>query len=215
MRIDRGTSTKRNTMLSIMSIKVVLLVLLTLAFFESNPDCTFYVQHYHIHIHILYILSCIYMCIARHTETLTLWAFLSANIKYPLNMVTRIQGRHCTRITLNLQIFCWYQITPRKSLISYQKKQLKYIFGVSHITQFDNWTTQTVEVPSRDTFNYPLKTNLSHHWSTQCMFCPQSWWPHGQWRAAWQNSPPSQSSSQCTNAWSGRACRYRCTSELE
>ena len=110
MRIDRGTSTKRNTMLSIMSIKVVLLVLLTLAFFDSNPDCTYYVQHYHIHIHILCILSCIYMCIARHTETLTLWAFLSAIIKYPLNMVTRIQGRHCTRITLNLQILCWYQI---------------------------------------------------------------------------------------------------------
>ena len=105
--------------------------------------------------------------------------------------------------------------TPRNCLISYQKKQLKYIFGVSHITQFDSWTTQTVEVPSRNTFYYPLKTNSSHHWSTQCMFCPQSWWPHGQWRAAWQNSPPSQSSLQCTNAWSGRACRYRCTSGLD
>ena len=59
MRIDRGTSTKRNTMLSIMSINVVLLVLLTLAFFDSNPDCTYY------------ILSYIYMYIARHTDLMS------------------------------------------------------------------------------------------------------------------------------------------------
>ena len=61
MRIDRGTSTKRNTMLSIMSINVVLFVLLTLAFFDNNPDCTYYVQYYHI----------IFMYIARHTDLMS------------------------------------------------------------------------------------------------------------------------------------------------
>ena len=142
------------------------------------------------------------------------WAFLRAFSRNPLNIVTRMQGKHWTKTTLN------------------QKKMLKYRLGVMYSTQVLSLTTHTG--PESATFQQsellwrqgryylPMRkgslnwtaSSFCYLWHELCRSCHRSWWRRGRrrWELPWWF--PGLTSALCTIAWWGRAYKYRYISGL-